>query len=286
MVGPALRAVLVLLLLATTLLAPTQLALAGPAAASPVAGTAFLRLAHLSPDTPPVDIAVVAVSDPARRLDVPGVAYGAVSEYAVLEPGSYTVSMRAAGAPADSPPVITTTFTAGAGEAVTVAGLGDHAELALQVLRDDLSPPPAGQARVRIINAAPGLPSLDVRLADGLVVAAALPYASTSEYRTVPIGAWDVIVGRPGAFGTQLAVTLDANTVYSVLLVTRDGGLEAEIRVDGAGTPAMPKGSIAAGYGGAAGSGLPAFLPLLAVPVLGLPVLAVVLRARAARRRG
>lgn len=269
------RAALVLVLLL-----PLAMVAAGSASASPVADQAFLRLAHLSPDTPPVDVTVVAVADPSLRIDVPGVAYGAVSEYAALVPGSYTVSMVPAGAPPGTEPVITTVFAAAAGEAVTVAGLGNNADLALRVLRDDLSPPPAGQAKVRIINASPATPTLDVRLADGPVIATGVPYAGTTDYRTMPIGGWNLVVGRPGAFGTELRVTLDANSVYSVLLVAREGGLEAEIRTDGVGTAATPAGSIAAGFGGTAGSGLP---PLAALSLLALAVVALVAARRVTR---
>ena len=69
----------------------------------PGAGAAdggMLRLAHLSPDTPPVDVYVESVSDPAAKLTLRGVGYGAVSDYQSVAPGSYTVSMRQAGAAA------------------------------------------------------------------------------------------------------------------------------------------------------------------------------------------
>lgn len=263
------RALLVLLLML-----PLALAGAAGAAASPLATTAFLRLAHLSPDTPTVDVSVVAVADPTVRLDVPGVAYGAVSDYEVLAPGTYTVSMLTAGAPTGSPPIITTTFSADPGEAVTVAGLGNNAGLALRVLRDDLSTPPAGFAKVRIINASPATPTLDIRLAAGPVVAEGVPYADATTYRTMPVGDWELVVGGPGAFGTSLPVTLDENAVYSVLVVMKDGSLAAEIRVDGTGTPTTPSGSIAAGYGGAApGDPAPAEIGLLVGSLIALAII-------------
>ena len=79
------------------------LALSTPALA---ASDAYVRLAHLSPDTPNVDVYVSSVADPRDSFVVPGVGYGAVSPYRALAPGSYVVSMRGAGAAADSPPVI------------------------------------------------------------------------------------------------------------------------------------------------------------------------------------
>ena len=72
------------------------LAAAAPAMA---ADQAYLRLAHLSPDSAKVDVYVASVADPGNSIVVPGVGYGAVSSYRPVAPGSYVVSMRAAGAP-------------------------------------------------------------------------------------------------------------------------------------------------------------------------------------------
>ena len=92
------RAVVVTLLLALAALgAAPAVALATTPAAGP---PAYLRLAHLSPDTPTVDVYVDSAADPARSFVVPGVGYGAVSDYKPLPPDSYVISMRAAGAPA------------------------------------------------------------------------------------------------------------------------------------------------------------------------------------------
>src|SRR4051812_26321670 len=70
---------------------------------APGADTGLLRPAPLSPDTPAVDVYVDSVSDPAAAVTLPGVAYGTVSDYRTVPAGTYTVSMRKAGAAADSP---------------------------------------------------------------------------------------------------------------------------------------------------------------------------------------
>jgi hypothetical protein len=272
-----LRAASVALLVAAFGLAVVPSAAAGPA-------TAFLRLAHLSPDTPPVDVTVAGVSDPAQHLEVPGVGYGAMSDYAMLAPGQYTVSMRGAGAPPDSPPVLTTTFAVAAGEAVTVAGLGNHADVALRVLRDDLTPPPAGQAKVRIINASPTTPSLNVRLSGGQVVVDDVPYAGATDYRRMPIGSWRVEIGAPGSPGAELPVKFAANAVYTVLLVNRNGALAADIRTDGVGATATPSGSVSAGYGGAAANPVTVGAPVAAM-LLGAGLLAASAGSAMVRRR-
>ena len=99
---PTARAVVVALLLALAGLGVPAVALA----ATPASGPAYLRLAHLSPDTPTVDVYVDSAADPSRSFVVPGVGYGVVSQYQPLAPDSYVISMRAAGAAASSPAVI------------------------------------------------------------------------------------------------------------------------------------------------------------------------------------
>ena len=64
--------------LLTLLVAAAGLLLAGPGVAGATQGDSYLRLAHLSPDTPNVDVYVASVSDPAKSFVVPGVGYGAV----------------------------------------------------------------------------------------------------------------------------------------------------------------------------------------------------------------
>ena len=79
---------------------------------------AYLRLAHLSPDTPTVDVYVDSAADPSRSFVVHGVGYGAVSQYQPLPPDSYVISMRPAGADAATPPVISATVDARSGSGV------------------------------------------------------------------------------------------------------------------------------------------------------------------------
>ncbi|WP_219416989.1 DUF4397 domain-containing protein [Pseudonocardia nigra] len=224
------------------------------AAATAQGGPSFLRLAHLSPDTPNVDVYLTAVDDPARSFTLEGVGYGAVSDYRSLPAGTYTVAMRSAGAPADAPPVIATTLTTEPGEAYTVAGTGLYDELGLTVLVDDLTMPEPGQARLRVINAAATAPQVDLAVAGGPVIAEGVGFAESSGYRTVPIGSWTVNVSTPGGGApTSLPVDVAANAVYTVLLLDTGGRLTAQLHLDSAGAPAVPLGGIHTGFGGTAG---------------------------------
>ncbi len=253
----------------------------GSAAAAPPAGTAYVRLAHLSPDTPQVDVYVGSVSDPGASFVVPGVGYGAVSPYQPLPVGSYVVSMRAAGAPADSPPVISATVEARPGAAYTIAGTGLFAGLGLTVLDDRLDSPPPGRANVRVINAAVSAPAVDVAPASGPPWATDVRFATTTDYRDCPLGDWNVSVSAAGREATTLPVKLDANSTYTVLLVDRNGGLAAELYRDSAGSGTVPLGGVETGFGGTASVGIGA-------AVIGALVAAVAggrLTSRVAARR-
>ncbi|RBY84027.1 DUF4397 domain-containing protein [Blastococcus sp. TF02A-26] len=245
------RAVVVALLAALC----TALPLSGASAAD----EGLLRLAHLSPDTPPVDVYVDSVASPDSGQTFPGVGYGTVSDYQQVPPGSYAISMRQAGADPDSPPVLSTTVEVGAGQARTVAGVGAFADLGLEVLDDDLTPPSTGSARVRVVAAAASAEQLGVALADGTSVADGLAFSDTSDYVQVPAGATTLQVTPAGGQPVSLPVDVAGGSVYSVLVLdSPGGGLTVRPALDAAGAAAVPAGGVEAGAGGAAGStGLP-----------------------------
>ena len=87
------------LLLAAAVVIAAGLAVAGPAGASP--GTGWVRLAHLSPNAPAVDVYLYNFGNPDARLVLHHVSYGTVSPYEQVPDGDYTVST--APRPARSP---------------------------------------------------------------------------------------------------------------------------------------------------------------------------------------
>jgi hypothetical protein len=174
------RAVVVLLLALAGLGVPAAALAAQPD------GPAYLRLAHLSPETPSVDVYVDSAADPSRSFVVPGVGYGVVSQYQPLPPDNYVISMRAAGAAASSPPVISATVDARSGDAYTVTGTGKSSDLGLDVLTDKLDIPPAGKASVRVVNATLSVPSADVGPVNGPVWAQGVAFGTETNYVDCP----------------------------------------------------------------------------------------------------
>ena len=245
------------------------------------ADTGLLRLAHLSPDTPPVDVYVDSVSSPGAGQSFPGVGYGTVSDYQQVPPGSYAISMRQAGAEPTSPPVLSTTVEVSAGQARTVAGVGPFADLGLEVLEDDLTTPESGTARVRVVAAAASAEQLRVALADGTSVADELAFSETSDYVEVPAGASTLEVTPADGGPVSLPVDVAGGSVYSVLVLDSPGsGLTVRPTLDAAGPSAVPVGGVKAGAGGAAASSP---LPLLGTGLLVVLAAVAVLVAFAGR---
>ncbi|RZU32842.1 uncharacterized protein DUF4397 [Blastococcus saxobsidens] len=247
-------------------------------------GDGLLRLAHLSPDTPSVDVYVDSVADPGdgtALLTVPGVGYGTISGYQVVPTGVYTVSMRQAGADPSAPPVLSTTLEVGTGDARTVAGVGSFADLGLEVLEDDLTLAPSGQARVRVVSAAATAPTLDAA-AGGTDLATGLAFGEAGDYATVPGDAGSLTVtveGRP----TEAPLHLAAGSVYSLFVLDRpEGGVTVRTVLDAAGSGVVPTGGVETGAGGTAAGGPD---PALVGGALGLTALTGLLLASRSRRR-
>jgi hypothetical protein len=251
--------------------------LAVPLPAQAVGGC-YLRLAHLSPDTPAVDVTVTAFSRPDWSVTIKGVAYGALSDYQKIETGTYTVAMRPAGADPASKPVISATIDGSDGKAYTVAGLGKFASLSLAVLNDDIGLPPAGQARMRVVNAAPLAGDLAVRRGDDAVVEHAV-FGQAGGYNLVPAGKTVLKLAPQQGTNTELPIDLQAGSVYSVLVLEKDGVLSATARQDAKGAEVVPTGGIEAGLGGTS-NGITPQVALLAVAAAAGGALVLAVRRR------
>ena len=216
------------------------------------AGAGYVRLAHLSPDTPAVDVYLRSVTNAIKPETFRGVAYGAMSQYLRLPVGTYQVAMRKAGASPTTKPVLTTEVSVADGAAYTVAGVGRFADLGLRVLQDDLKLPDPGMSKVRVIQASVQAPLLNVAGKNGRTIADGVQFATTTGYREVRPGKWSVEVQPTG--GGKISVlpcTLGAGSVYSLLVLDdQHGGLRPELHVDAEREGTVPLGGVATGAGG------------------------------------
>jgi hypothetical protein len=212
-------------------------------------GTGWVRLTHLSPNTPEVDVYLYSFGDPTAQQVLHHVGYGVVSAYEPLPVGDYTVAMRAAGAAASSKPVLSASLDVTAGGAYTVAGLGPESGLRLEVLKDKLAPP-AGKALVRVIQASLKQHTVGVTW-NGQSTLSDLAFGSVSGYQAVsPATAALTVAGTSES--VKSTVTLTAGSVHTLVVLDGSKGLVLDNFLDSAGSGATPSGAPATGFGGTA----------------------------------
>jgi hypothetical protein len=258
-------------------------ALAGgmaPAGASTTTSFGWLRLAHLSPNTPAVDVYLYSVGKPTALVVLRHVAYGDESPYERVAAGDYTVAMRSAGAAPGSKPVLSTLVDVAGGHAYTVAGMGPLSALRLQVLSDQLSTPP-GKALVRIIQASLLDKRVNVKVGSQ-TLASALQFGTATNYVSVTPGTKTASVTSGGAKASN-QVSFAAGSIHTLVVLDDPGHLSIQVLEDAAGSSAVPVGAAGTGFGGTAARPGPALVPWL-VAILAAMMLAgggsIGLRAR------
>jgi Domain of unknown function (DUF4397) len=273
----------------TLLLAASALLLGVPAAAasasSATAGTGWIRLAHLSPNTPAVDVYLYSFGNSSTaQIVLHHVAYGTVSPYEAVTAGDYTVAMRATGASPSSQPVLSTSVTIDAGHAYTVAGMGPKSGLRLQVLDDQLTTP-SGKSAVRVIQASLKQQTIKFTCGGQAIVPKAT-FASVSSYQAIPANTWTMQAIGSGDTATG-RFDMSAGTVHTMVVLDGANGLEIVNLEDAAGAGQPPVGGVTTGFGGTAGHGPGSPLPWLAVIGAGaLVALTAGLRLGRSRLRG
>jgi hypothetical protein len=229
-------------------------AAASPAAsASSTAASAtqdgWVRIAHLSPKAPAMDMYMYPFGDPEQATVLRDVGYGDVSAYMALGPGQYTVAMRGFGAPASSAPALTTSFMVSAHTAYTLAALGPDPGLRVEVLRDQMNPP-TGRALVRVFQASLKEPKVTVTYGPD-VLAQQLAFGSATSYTSVSPGTHMVRFTTSGA-DAGMRVKLAPDTVHTIVVLDDSSGLRVDALTDAVGSQVMPSGGAGTGLGGTA----------------------------------
>jgi Domain of unknown function (DUF4397) len=271
-------------LAATTLCAVVGLAPVGSAQAG-----SRIRLAHFSPDAPVMDVYLVGFDGEEKRV-LNGLGFGQVSDYTTLAPGNYTFLLRRVGSPVDSDPWVTASAELEDGSAYTFAAMGPRTDVTQVLVADDLTPPPAGQAKVRLIQASTSAGEVDVSAGGGWVLAEAAAFGSTTQYAAIAAGPQTIEVTSADGVRVPSELSFEPGTVNTVVVVESTGTQAFEIKsvVDATGVDvsAAPVGGVATGVGGSANAadnrgGLRA--PILTGLALSLAATVVVCGARHAR---
>jgi len=244
---------------------------ASASAASAATGTGYVRLAHLSPNTPPVDCYLYSFGDPSAMVVLHHVAYGEVSPYEAVASGEYTVAMRAAGAPASTKPVLSTTVAVVNGHAYTVAGMGPLAGIRLQVIDDSLAMT-RNAALARVIQASMHQTSVTVT-AGPRVLGRDLNFTTVTPYKPVHAGTVTVSAAGTSEHGSA-QFTLNADTIYTFVVLDNSGELKVDALVDSSGSKIMPAGGTATGFGGTAARPGAPLLPWIGAAAAGLLIAA------------
>jgi len=197
----------------------------------PGGGDALVRVAHLSPDAPAVDVWV----DGAKVLE--NVPFEGFSPYLGVPAGSRQVQVTPAGA--TTPVVIDATLSVAAGTYYTVVATGVLSSIGATVLVDDPRTEQNG-AKIRFIHAGPDAPAVDITLTDGTVLFGDIEFKEAGDFLTVPGGNYDLqvrLAGTDNAVLTFNAVPLQNQTIYSVFAtgLLSNSSLGAIVAVDAPG---------------------------------------------------
>lgn len=172
-----------------------------------------VRIVHLSPDAPAVD--VYANGDLAFENVKPLTQSGYVS----YEPRSYTFSFTPAGEDPQEA-IFETDVSLDSGE-YTLAAIGEVCSrsdrpLELVSLEDDNGPTEAGAARLRGVHASPDAPPIDVVSDDGTVLFEELAFGEAA-YASIPAGKRVIGVRATGEEEplARFRIELEAGHVYT-----------------------------------------------------------------------
>ena len=147
----------------------------------------YIRVIHAAAGVPAVDVLV----DGQRAIESQD--YFSVRGPVAVAPGTHTVSVVPAGAGAEAA-VLSEVVTVDANDGFTIAVIGGADSLEGLLLEDSVSSPEADEARVRIIHAAPGAGTVDVKVAG-----AAEPFLTD-----VGFGAASYVDVPAGSYGLEL----------------------------------------------------------------------------------
>ena len=177
---------------------------------------ASLRIAHMSPDAPAVDVYLD------NQTAVSGVEFSEITDYLTVPAGQHTVTITAA----DNRSAVvfndTVSFEAAA---YTVAATGEIGENASQpfaplILRDSTSPP-TDNASVRLAHVSPDAPPVDVTIeGTNTTLFDNVTYGNATEYLEVPAGEYtlEVRAATPDNNGTvvdSFDVDVENGTAYT-----------------------------------------------------------------------
>ena len=178
-----------------------------------------LRIGHLSPDTPEVDVVVDG------EIFLGNVPYPAVTEIGALPAGTYNVAVQPSIAPGTFP-IGPVDLALEAGTWYTVLAVDFLANIEPLILTDDARPL-ATSAKVRIVHASPTAqdvdiyvvaPGTDINTVDPTLTA--VPFKANTGYIALPEGDYEVTVTPTGTKDAAIgpaAISIENGGVYTAI---------------------------------------------------------------------
>jgi hypothetical protein len=165
-------------------------------------GAARIRVVHLSPDAPKIDVYVRGGGKVVARLRYP-----TASGYLTVPAGRYTFDVRVAGASPKSTPVLSQRTTLRTGSLYSAWAIGSLAKKGFGLraaITQDRLPASFDRTQVRVLHAAPDAPSVDIYagsattpLIRGLAYASSFPAGGA--YAVLPSGPISLVIRAAGA---------------------------------------------------------------------------------------
>lgn len=178
---------------------------------SPTVFNANLRVVHASPDAPNVDVLVD------NKVVLSNVPYPTASSYLTVTAATHEIKVNVAGT---STTVIDVSPTLSTGAAYTVLAVGFVSGIQALLATDDRTAPAAGNAKLRVIHAAPDAGNVDV-LVNDKVVLSNVPFKAISDYLTVPAGTYDIKVNATGTSTTAIeaSASVASGGIYTAVAI-------------------------------------------------------------------
>jgi hypothetical protein len=257
---------------------------------------AAVRVVRFTAAGPAVSVHFAGYAGGGRTISVLAGTAPTAGSYAPLAPGLYVVSVGSA-----LPVSALLTMRARPGAAYTVAVFVHAGTVQALLVQDDLTAPPPGFGRVRLVLAAAVAPRAAVSLAAGPVLADAAAFGTVTGYDTVRAGDWRVIATTAPVAGRRVPrrpkprglaeVAIPSGSLITLVVVDAPaGGLAVRVITDAVGDSRRPGGPVPAGGGGMAAAsadhqGGPSADVMGVLELLGVFVLWAAVHALVAARR-
>ena len=233
----------------------------------------WARFGHYAPTKGPVDLYV----DGAKAAT--DIAFKQITPYVSLSPGPHVFQLRDTGAPSTAP-AISVPATIVSGVINTVAGVSTHDGVTAAIFTDNLSSPPSGEARVRLIDTVSDIPSVDLSVTGGPICFSNATFPHATGYQALAAGSYTLDVRASGSTTSLVQLNdwaAQPGMVYSLVVARGSSGMTILPVTDAVGAAAAPAVGPNTGAGGTAPQprGMPLGLVVVGAVLAGVAGFAV-----------